>query len=139
MSLLDALYTEYRMLQEKLDKVSALIISYGGTLPEKRLPWSTIHGSVPPDYSVEGTWKEKIISAVRDLNIPSTAKEIAMHIVTLEQMLGNKPDAKHVTSMVTQYLSNMSIAGEVEVDKTGQRNKYFLEKTKKKPLREQEL
>lgn len=129
-TLLEALYKEYKSLKEKLDKVSDLIKSYGGTVPEpldlqpiggyKSVEKSPLEGDA--NYPKDGTWKEKIFFAIKKASTPCDTTFITSTIYKEEPDL----DKDHIHKMVTQYASAMGQKGEIEVDNSGFRNKYYL-------------
>lgn len=127
MSLLDALYREYHDLKEKLDKVSELIISYGGAIPDETIKSikTDLFGKVIDEYPNHGTWKEKIIYVLKQTKRPLSNREIADFIYGLERKYQDL-NPSHVSTMVIQYTSNMAATGDVSVDKSSGRYKYSL-------------
>ncbi len=128
-TLLDALYKEYNELKQKIDKVSDLIVSYGGKIPTSRpdfiLSSQGSYKSTTKVYPDTGTWKEKIMYALEDFNNPATAKMITMRLIQLEPEMSEE----HIHNMVTQYTSAMARAGEIMKDDSDFRHKYFIRST----------
>lgn len=74
------------------------------------------------EYPQEGSWKDKIVYALRVGGKLATAKELSSFI----QKFDSTNSASHVLSMVRQYTSNLGKSGFIGVDATQHANKYFL-------------
>jgi hypothetical protein len=133
-SLLPSLYKEYTELTTKLTKLTDLISEYGGEIP------SNTKNSIelPPkestplpqkkaiiidsSYPEKGSWKSKILFALKFIGKPSTVIELENFI--LEKEASENPDYIHRT--VTQYTSTLAKSGDIDVDKSDFRSKYSL-------------
>jgi hypothetical protein len=132
--LLESLIGEYKDLKVKLDKVGDLILMYGGEIPD--LPHEVTQSRIESkknykgeEYPAQGTWKDKILFVLNAKSEPMTAKDISKAIEALEGFImvrEAKLDTTHILKTVTQYTSSMAKDGEIGVDNTQFRNKYFL-------------
>lgn len=128
--ILETLYKERKSLQEKLEKLEALIISYGGSLERNLIgtkepkaftdegPVKT--GAAMPNYQL-ASWKQRIAWAIKELGRPSSVVEITDLLCKMDNS-----DRAKVHKSVTLYCSSLSIKGEMEVDRTGEVNRYFV-------------
>ncbi|KAA5536233.1 hypothetical protein F0919_00780 [Taibaiella lutea] len=136
-TILPSLYLVHKDLTDKLYKVSDLIIHYGGSVPmdtqspPKRqsvitpvtLPkTNTIPLQSTEEYPKRGTWADKLLYALNQIGRPAIVNEIADFIMKEEAF----DSVKFVIKTISQYASNLGIAGEIGVDSSGYRNKYFL-------------
>jgi hypothetical protein len=92
-----------------------------------KLPFKTVVNNLNPiqtgfDYPQQGTWKDKIIYALRIGGRPILAKDIATFIQRFEP----PENAERVASSVRQYTSNLSKTGHIGVDNSSHAHKYFL-------------
>lgn len=132
--LLNSLYEEYEDLTEKRNLVRSLILKYGGDIPDEGSPTMvTLPRDVSDDeayefiyYDKNATWKEKVISVLEYHKLPMTTKEISQFLHPQELKHNPDMDYIHVHNMVTQMASAMGRAGEIGVDDTNFRNKYFI-------------
>lgn len=134
--LLDSLIAEYNELKQKLEKLTELIHVYGGVLPiddpvdgrDDLRNFKSMSESDRRLYPLYGSWKQKILCILLQLHKPSTAKEISNEIIELESLLNNPStvNSTQIHNTVTQYTSTMASKGEIGVDSSEYRNKYYL-------------
>jgi len=142
-TLLPTLIQEYYDLSNKLSKITELIASYGGQIPAPNPPHppdKQYQKHTPPktttnetrsvsdvyidknSYPVSGIWKDKILFILKELGTPVTVIELTNILLHKEQ----SDDFGRMKKTVSQYTSNMSKAGEIGVDDSAFKHKYFL-------------
>jgi len=125
-SLLDTLYKEYRALHEKQKVVAKAITTYGGKIPS--MPAHEYSSDILEaafedmvSYPSDGTWKEKILFALKESDKPSTVSMLSKIILKYQP----KTDLEKIVGALTQTCSAMAVDGDIDVEK-GYRNKYSL-------------
>lgn len=124
--LLDNLYEEYKELHEKQKIVAKAIKTYGGTIPSfpAHEYSQDVINALMDDYIVYpdgGTWKDKILFALKEAGKPSTVSILSKIILKHQP----KTDLEKIVGALTQTCSSMAVDGDIEVEK-GYRNKYSL-------------
>jgi hypothetical protein len=130
LDILETLYRERILLKEKLEKLEALIVSYGGTLTTGVATNSatSLEVALPEKTGIEvqnlqnASWKQKIIAAINALGKPGSVVEITDWLHKIEP----SSERAKIHKSVTLYCSSLSIKGELGVDKTGEVNRYFI-------------
>lgn len=123
---LQLLYDEYNTLKAKIDKVSELIVLYGGTIPASSTPIVLKSAKLPLSFSshelANVTWKTRVEKVLQELGKPSTSKELIEYM----QAAISDISPEKIHKAVTLYTSKMSRSGEIEVDRNSYPHRYYL-------------
>lgn len=123
---------EYATAKDRLEKLTATIISFGGTLPDvDDIDMNNavdVATSLSDElYPKDGTWKEKILYALKRLDKPSHATEVAEYLLLNERLIGGRKLIKsNIQNVTTVMMSKMGKDGEIAVDNSEFKNKYTL-------------
>jgi hypothetical protein len=128
LDILETLYRERIVLKEKLEKLEALIVSYGGTLKMETAVPKPVEPALLEKTGIDAknlhnaSWKQKIVAAINALGKPGSVVEITDWLHKIEP----SSERAKIHKSVTLYCSSLSIKGELGVDKTGEVNRYFI-------------
>ena len=142
---LDLLYSEYHSLLSqyntvkiRLESIVNVIKAYGGEAPDideihnNQLRVNDIIDGIASEklYPKSGTWKEKILFALKQFRRPVTAVEVAGYLENNEARFNpdyyiNAPPG-NIANVISVTMSKMGMENEISVDKSQFKNKYSL-------------
>ncbi len=123
-NLLISLYKEHDLLLEKLEKIRATIIAYGGDMlkdPTAKYESTDSEADlneIPAEYPSKGkvTWRARILYVLKSDGGFLSANEIAIRIKE------NEPDLN--TQNIAQFCSGMALRSEIQVNRKEREYKY---------------